>query len=260
MVVTNLVNKELFREMPLAPEDARAGIRDRLILRNIPLVLNIAKRYASRARNAGLAFDDIFGAGRIGLIEAVDMYDISRGFEFSTYATRKIDGYIKNCLRSEGRHPRSLYERYPNYGETSERLTQELVATPTAKELAEGLNLSEEESTDSYQMMALAYADSLHRRPFNDGRELYERVSDGSSLTAQPMRGFSYERVSILAVREAMNKLPELWRRVVELYYSEDGMSMEEVGKTVGCTKQHVSRVLKKAIKRLRICLEPALS
>jgi RNA polymerase sigma-B factor len=135
-----------FRRLQALPDDdpARPDLRADLVALNLPLVEHLARRF----RNRGEPYDDLVQVGTIGLIKAVDRFDLGREVEFSTYATPTIVGEIKRWFRDKGwsiRVPRRLQELRLSLASATSELTQELGRSPTVKELAHRLAIGEDE-------------------------------------------------------------------------------------------------------------------
>src|SRR3954466_14667573 len=129
-------------------EEERALYRDELVRLHLPLVEHFARRFLNR----GEPFDDLLQVGTIGLIKAIDRFDLARGVEFSTYATPTIIGEIKRHFRDKGwaiRVPRRLQELRMRMGASTAELTQSLGRSPTPRELAEALGCSVEDIVEA---------------------------------------------------------------------------------------------------------------
>lgn len=136
---------ELFR---LLRETGDERYRERLSELHLPLVHYLARRFADR----GQPLEDLVGVGSIGLMKAIDRFDLERGVKFSTYATPTIVGEIKRYFRDSGwsvRVPRRLQELSLKLGKATARLRQELGRAPTVRELADELGVSEDEAMEA---------------------------------------------------------------------------------------------------------------
>ena len=144
--------------------------REAQILRHAKLVRSIARRYTGR----GLAYDDIVQSGYIGLIQAVDRFDPSRGVPLRAYAARTIEGEIMHLFRDRGwalRVPRSLQEMSRRMAALSERLSHRLGRTPTAEELAEASGEDVERVTEALWAQRAYTVEPLTEGPVSDDGE-----------------------------------------------------------------------------------------
>jgi RNA polymerase sigma-B factor len=219
--------------MPAAVE---AGERERLIERHLPLVRRLARRYARR----GVELEDLVQVGAIGLINAVDRFDGSRGCSFGAYAVPSIVGEIKRHLRDSGciiRLPRRIQEEREQVRRAERELGGLLGRVPTTGELAARVGLSFEE-------VELALASDHARTPC--------ALSDGEVEAGRDFREASDARV---AVDTAFRRLSERERRVLERRFFDD-LSQEDIAVEIGISQVHVSRTIRGALERLRVELD----
>jgi RNA polymerase sigma-B factor len=236
------------------PATAAQADRDQLILRHTGLVRAIARRYAGR----GIALDDIVQTGYIGLIAAVDRFDVSRGVPLEAYAARTIEGEIMHLFRDRGwavRVPRGLQELSRRVSRISERMHQELGRRPTPAEIAKAGGHTEEEVLEALRARQAYIADSLA----DSGRD----GEDGASDAGRAARALRIEDGG-LAIAEhrgdlerAMRRLPAREREIVRLRFGHD-MTQSEIAERIGVSQMHVSRLLRSAIAVLREELEAA--
>lgn len=210
--------------------------RDEFIAANIGLVHSCCHKFTSR----GIEYDDLFSAGCIGLIKAVDGFDESRGLKFSTYAVPVILGEIRRLFRDGGsvKVGRKLKELSLKVNREMERLSKKLGREPTISEVAKELNISVEEATEaicaSMPTISLTYEgdDGIHELDL-PAPDTEEQLTDN------------------LALHELINVLPERDRKLIKLRYFKS-KTQSETAKELGMTQVQVSRREKAILIELR--------
>jgi RNA polymerase sigma-B factor len=224
-------------------EEGDASAREELVNRHLPLVRSLARRYAGR----GEALEDIEQVGAIGLIKAIDRYELDREVALTTYATPNVVGEIKRHFRDKGwaiRVPRALQELNGKMGPTIERLTSRLGRSPSIAEIAAEFETSTELVLEALEAGS-AYAPlSLSAGPSGDEEldpmetigtedEEYERTDDRTSL------------------EPALAALPEREREILRMRF-EDGLTQTQIAERVGISQMHVSRLIRRSLERMR--------
>ncbi len=236
--------RTLFAELRDLPEDGerRRAVRDALIEKHLPLVEYLARRFAGR----GEALDDLVQVGTLGLIKAVDRFDIERGVEFSTYATPTVVGEIKRHFRDKGwavRVPRRLQELRAALTSARADLTQELGQAPTVRQLADRLKVSEEEVLEGLES-ANAYSTVSLDTPATE-----------DALTVADTLGSEDEAMIAVEYRESlkplMDQLPEREKRLLLLRFFRN-MTQSQIAAELGISQMHVSRLLARTLATLR--------
>jgi RNA polymerase sigma-B factor len=240
---------ELFTALgsPDLPEHERARLRDELVRLHLPLVEHFARRFLNR----GEPFDDLLQVGTIGLIKAIDRFDLERGVEFSTYATPTIVGEIKRHFRDRGwaiRVPRRLQELRLTITTATAELTQEHGRSPTVAELAERVGVPEEEiiegleSSNAYSTLSLDAPDS----------------SEDSALSMIDVIGGDDEALEHVENRETIKPLLEgldpREKHILTLRFFK-GMTQSQIAAEIGISQMHVSRLLARTLLKLRSSL-----
>lgn len=212
--------------------------KTRLVEENTGLVWSIARRYFGR----GVEADDLFQLGCLGFLKAVEGFDLEFGTRFSTYAVPKIAGEIRRFLRDDGavKVSRSLKERAAEIKKLRGELALQWNREPTLSELAELLELTVEEVAEAET--ATAATESIHRENGEDGFTLEDVLTEGS------MEDRLLEQLSL---REAMSKLGERERLVIDLRYFH-GLTQERTAGIIGVSQVQVSRIEKKALLAMR--------
>lgn len=238
-------SRELFHRLAALPPEhpERQGVRDALVELHLPLVEHLARRF----RDRGEPLDDLVQVGTIGLIKAVDRFDVDRGLEFSTYATPTIVGEIKRHFRDRGwaiRVPRRLQELRLALGRATEQLSHDLGRAPTVAELAARLGTSEEEVLEGLES-AQAYATvSLDA---GDGDDDLPGVLEGLGADDEALEGVEYRE----SLRPLLARLPARERRILMLRFF-GGLSQSQIAAEVGLSQMHVSRLLARSLAQLR--------
>lgn len=216
--------------------DAKA--REQLVVENSGLVWSIARRFFGR----GVDPDDLYQLGCLGFLKAIDGFDLEYGTQFSTYAVPKIAGEIRRFLRDDGavKVSRSIKERAASIKMARQRMTGALDREPTLSELAEETGLTVEEI--AMAETATSCTESIQKETGEEGFTLED------VLTAGSMEDELIERISL---KEAVGKLPERERLVVNLRYFR-GLTQDKTAKILGVSQVQISRIEKKALQELR--------
>ena len=230
----------------LADDDPqRVRIRDEIVTMNLPLVNHLARRYAGR----GEQLDDLVQVGTIGLIKAVDRFDIGRGLEFSTFATPTILGEIKRHFRDRTwamKVPRRLKELHASVTLGTEALTRTLGRSPTVGEIAASLGISEAEVLDAIEIRHAYSTGSLDAGNDDDsGRP--SALIDAVGADDPALEAFVYRE----ALRPLLAALPDRDRRIVLLRFFHD-RSQTQIAEELGISQMHVSRLLARSLAQLR--------
>jgi RNA polymerase sigma-B factor len=233
-------------------EQGDHAARQQLIERYMSLVRSLARRYASR----GEQLDDLIQIGAIGLIKAIDRFDLDRGVELTTYATPNIIGEIKRHFRDHGwavRVPRGLQELSIKLMRVVEQLTGELGRSPTIPELAEATGASEEEVLEALESSRAYTPLSLSVGPSgDDDDELDPLESIGTEE-------HEYEISEDRAVLEpGMRVLDAREREIIRLRFYE-GLTQSQIAQQIGISQMHVSRLIRRALEKARSEIAPEL-
>jgi RNA polymerase sigma-B factor len=222
--------------------------REILVERFLPLARSLAARYARRDE----PFDDVFQVACIGLVNAIDRYDPSRGRAFSSFAVPTIAGEIKRYYRDKTwaiRVPRDLQELALRVDGAARELETELGRKPTVPDLAEALDLSDEEVLEALHAGRSRRASSLDAPQGDDD----DAPTLGDTI-ATPDDGYvRAEQRAALASLTAV--LTPRERRILALRFAHD-LTQEEIGKHVGLSQMQISRILRRAIGKVRAYAE----
>ncbi|BAF59407.1 DNA-directed RNA polymerase specialized sigma subunit [Pelotomaculum thermopropionicum SI] len=233
------------REMRELLQKAKAGdsyARDKLVNCNLKLVFNLVKRF----QNRGYELEDLFQIGCIGLMKAIDKFDVSYDVKFSTYAVPMIVGEIRRFLRDDNpiKVSRSLKEKAYRVQQARDLLTARLGREPTVGEVSAELGLSREEvvnALEAAQVPASIY-ETLHQ---DDGDPIYllDQIK-GSEEGDVPW-------LEKITVKELLNKLPERDRQILAWRFFED-RTQSDIAKRLGLSQVQVSRLERQALKKLK--------
>ena len=229
---------ELLRRSHLGDERAR----ETLIQGNLRLVLSVIQRFASRGENA----DDLFQVGCVGLLKAIDNFDISQNVRFSTYGVPMIIGEIRRYLRDNSsiRVSRSMRDTAYRVLQAREKLQREQQREPTVEQIARELGIRREEVV--FAMDAVCDPVSLFEPIYSDGGDavcVMDQVRDTKNTDE--------DWLEQIALKEAMARLSERERQILALRYS-DGKTQMEVSSEIGISQAQVSRLEKNAIKSIK--------
>jgi RNA polymerase sigma-B factor len=223
--------------------------RDLLVERFMPLARSLASRYLRRDE----PFDDIFQVACLGLLKAIDGFDVSRGRAFSSYAVPTIVGEIKRHYRDRTwmvHVPRDLQDLTLSVDRTAQQLERELLRKPMVTEIADKLNVSDEDVLEALQASRAHRVGSLDA-PVRDEEDPASTVGERIGTREH---GFGRAENRAMLSR-LMTVLSPRDRMVLRLRYEED-LTQEQIGARVGISQMQVSRVLRQCIVRLRSVAE----
>ena len=252
--------------LAVAPKDSRAlskvffeqlavleeGTHEYQYARNTLIEMNMSLvRYAAgRFRHRGGEMEDIVQVGMIGLIKAIDRFELTREVEFTSFAVPYIVGEIKRFFRDTSwavHVPRRLQEARVELAKATEELSTRLGRMPTVKELAELMSLSEEEVTEARLASNGYNSSSLDAALSGEDEEGDASLADfiGEEDPAMELVEDFHALAPLIA------ELDERDRRIIHLRFVEE-LTQSEIGERLGCSQMHVSRLLSRTLKRLR--------
>lgn len=237
-ILTNDQKSELFTRIHSGDTSAR----DEFIHGNLRLVLSVIQRFNNRGENV----DDLFQVGCIGLIKAIDNFDLSQNVKFSTYAVPMIIGEIRRYLRDNNsiRVSRSLRDIAYKAMLTKEKLIAKNLREPTISDIAKEIEVAEEDVTMALE--AVTDPISLFDPVFNDGGEaisVMDQVKDEKNTDENWLEN--------IALKESMKNLTDRERLIVSLRFY-NGKTQMEVAEEIGISQAQVSRLEKSAIMNMR--------
>ena len=225
-------------------------LRNELVVAHLNLVRYLAVKFANR----GEALDDLIQVGTVGLLKAIDRFDLERGVEFTTYATPTIVGEIKRYFRDKGwavKVPRRLQELNLSVNRAIEKLTVKLGHSPTVGELAQHLGASEEDILEAQELGQAYNLLSLDTELNGDGDKKSQTLADyvgqnDAGLELLEDRANLERAFQVLTGRE----------RVILYLRFYESVSQTEIAKRLNVSQMHVSRLQQKALEKLKNFLQ----
>ncbi|NWF29868.1 RNA polymerase sigma factor SigF [Streptomyces sp. PKU-EA00015] len=240
------LSKTLFERLTILEE----GTHEYAYVRNTLIELNLAlvKFAASRFRTRSEPMEDIVQVGTIGLIKAIDRFELSRGVEFPTFAMPTIIGEIKRFFRDTSwsvRVPRRLQELRLDLAKAGDELSQQLDRTPTVGELAERLGIGRDEVVEGMAASNAYTASSLDAQPEEDDTE--SALADRIGYEDHGLEGIEY----VESLKPMIAGLAPRDRTILSLRFVAN-MTQSEIGEELGISQMHVSRLLTRTLVKLR--------
>lgn len=220
--------------------------RDTLIEHHIYIAEILAKKYV----NKGIDYDDLFQVASLGLIYAIDRFDVNKGFEFSSYATPTIVGEIKRYFRDKSwviKVPRRIQELSKKVNTAKVELSQELQRIPSIDDIADYLEISSEEVIEVLDASQVYSPQSLDKTldSSNDDKD----VSFGDLLGIEDK---NFESIEVMDfIKKTMDKLKDMEKKIL-VYRYFDKMTQISIAEELGVSQMTVSRIEKKIIKKFR--------
>jgi RNA polymerase sigma factor FliA len=233
---------------PYQVTERNADEREQLILEHLPQVRLIARRIHERLPES-VSLDDLVSTGIVGLIAAIDRFDVSHNVKLKTYAEYKIRGAILDSLRGLDWAPRQQRKRTKLIEVAIAKLEQKLQRTPTAEEISSELGIGIEEYHEWLAETRGLTVGSLEASgPDEDGRNLLRYVADTEEHSpAQLVERSELERL----LASALERMPYVERTVLSLYYHEE-LTLREISKVVNLHESRVSQLKTQGVLRLR--------
>jgi RNA polymerase sigma-B factor len=242
------VAAELDRLFVVFRDTGERGVRNELVEAHRGLAASIANDYRGR----GVELDDLVQIAMLGMIKAVERYDVERGIPFSSFASRTVNGEIKRYFRDRTwavRPPRSAQERHLDLRRARGALALRLGRPPTVAELAAELDVSEDDVLDAVEAGAAYRATSLDaRRPGDDDQgPLGDRLPGAEAPSGRvEMR---------LLVDQLLDTLPEREAEIMRLRFYEE-LTQSQIAERLGISQMHVSRLMRRCLVDLRATLD----
>jgi len=235
---------------------ANDPMRNQVIMDYAPLIKYIAQKIAARLPS-NIDLDDLFSAGVIGLMDAIDKYDPSRDNKFKTYAEFRIRGAILDELRNQDWVPRSVRETNKREERARSELEQRLGRPPTDKETAAQLEITLEEFHEKsgrtrVSMLSLEELGGVHSGDKKSLLECLENPNSKNPFTMLKAKGVRD------MLQKAVEELPEKQKLVLSLYYYED-LNLKEIGRILDVTESRVSQLHTQAVQKMRSKLKNLL-
>lgn len=240
----NIKNQDLFF---LYEKTRDVEVRNQIFDKYKYMAEIISRKYSNR----GIEHDDIYQIACMGLIYAIDRFDISKGFEFTSFATPTILGEIKKYFRDKGwaiKVPRKIQEVSKKVNDYNNLLASQLNRAPTIKEIAEFIHITEEEVLEAFEAGKMFNSQSLD--------EKFDMSNDESDISLMDVVG-SDDKYFIKIenedfIKKSMDKLNELERKIIlkRFYFNK---TQSDIAKELNISQMTVSRIEKKSLEKLRI-------
>jgi len=240
----SFLTNEQVKELIANSQNGDNEARERLINSNIRLVWSVVQRFMNRGYEA----DDLFQIGCIGLLKAVDKFDLQYDVKFSTYAVPMIIGEIQRFLRDDGtvKVSRSLKETANKVRRTKDELYKKYGRSPTIGEVAEALEITPEE---------VVFAQEASRAPSSIHETVFENDGDPITLIDQIADDSIGKWFDKIALKDAISKLSDREQLIVYLRYYKD-QTQSEVAERLGISQVQVSRLEKRILQTIRDQIE----
>ena len=241
--IESLDSKDLFE---IYSQNKDKQIRDELINRHLYIAEILSKKYV----NKGIDYDDIFQVASLGLIYAVQRFDISKGFEFSSFATPTIIGEIKKYFRDKGwaiRVPRRIQELSKKVNNAKIKLQQELNRTPKVEDIAQYLEVTEEAVLEALEAGYVYAPKSLDVTYDNNGEDKDVSFKDIVGVDDKNYNIIEYNDF----IKEVLTKFNDIERKIINDRFFEN-KTQSQVAKEIAVSQMTISRMEKKIISRFK--------
>lgn len=236
-----VLKSDEMRELLIKSHNGDKDAREKLISGNLRLVLSVIQRFNNRGENP----DDLFQVGCIGLMKAIDHFDVDQGVQFSTYGVPMIIGEVRRFLRDNNsvRVSRSMRDTAYKAIQCKERLTSKNGREPSVEEIAKELEMKREDVVVALE--AIVEPVSLYEPVFSDGGDtiyIMDQVGDGSD---------DDDWLEEIAIKQAIRNLSDRERRILSLRFLTGKTQMEVAG-MIGISQAQVSRLEKGALGKIK--------
>lgn len=226
---------------------------DKIVEQNYRLVIPIAKRFLKK----GIDFMDLIEEGNMGLIKAVEKFDVSKNIAFSTYAVYWIEQYVRKAIENQTktiRIPSHVWDALNLWMKTWSKLREQLNRDPSVQEVAKKLKLNKKQTTNLLKAASVFNGTSSLETPLSDDSEVFVKdvIIDDSVKTPESITEIIRTNDDIGA---ALNHLPDREREIIRMRFGIGGfkpMSLEEIGKILKISRERVRQLEIKALKRLK--------
>jgi len=224
-------------------------VREELIKKNIPLVKYIASKIIV-GKNKYVEYEDLISYGMIGLMDAINKYDDTKGMKFSTYAAIRINGSIIDEIRKNSPISKRAIDKLNRYNKVVEELQNKLYREPKDIEVAERMEISLKELTDIQGYVNYISMMSLETILFGDDEEMSLINSIEDTKSPSPQKSLE-EKEMLEYLRRALDNLKERDRLILNLYYYEK-LTLKQIGSVLEVSESRVCQLHSRAILSLR--------
>lgn len=226
-----------------------ADVKEELIKKNIPLVKYIASKIII-GKNKYVEYEDLISYGMIGLMDAINKYDDTKGMKFSTYAAIRINGSIIDEIRKNSPISKRAIDKLNKYNRVVEELQNELYREPQDREVAERMGISLKELTDIQGYVNYISMMSLETILFGDDEDMSLLNSIEDTKSPSPQKTLE-EKEMLEYLRKGLDNLKERDRLILNLYYFEK-LTLKQVGEVLEVSESRVCQLHSRAILNLR--------
>ncbi|MBD7915308.1 FliA/WhiG family RNA polymerase sigma factor [Clostridium sp. Sa3CUN1] len=227
--------------------------KEKLVEKYIPLVKYLASRIMI-GKMKYIEYEDLVGYGIVGLLDAINRYDSSKGMKFSSYATLRIKGSMIDEIRKNRPISKGAMDKLAKYNESVEKLQNKLMREPSLKEIAIDLNISEEEVSKIENSINYMSMISLESVVYSDDDDItiMETLEDRESISPESSLE-DKEKLEILS--KAIDMLKEKDKLILKLYYYER-LTLKEIGQVLEVSESRVCQLHSRAIRNLRAMMQ----
>lgn len=228
-------------------------VREQLVRKYIPLVKYIASRVII-GKGKYIEYDDLLGYGMVGLMDAINKFDPSKGMKFSTYASIRIKGSMIDEIRRNSPISKGAMDKLNTYNDAVESLQKKLLREPTNDEIANQLGISISEVSDIENYINYISQISLEDMLFSEDDEIELKGTIEDKNSPSPERTLE-EKEELEFLTKAIDSLNDKDRLVLSLYYYE-GMTLKDIGKVLQVSESRVCQLHSRAILHVRKALK----
>nr|WP_307776674.1 RNA polymerase sigma factor RpoD/SigA [uncultured Cetobacterium sp.] len=244
-----VLDRDEENELLTKAKSGNVEARERLILCNLRLVVNVAKGYI----NKGMGFIDLISEGNFGLIHAIEKFDIEKGYRFSTYAVWWIKQAISKAIISKGREIRIPSYKYDLLNKTNKFIMDYVMLHgeyPGIETISEGIGCSNEK----IEGLMLEFQETISlNAPIGEDIYLEDTIAEGSH---NELENQVLSKISRLQIEEILNKLSEREKQILKMRFGFDGNqihTLEDIGQSFSITRERVRQIEQKTLEKLRM-------
>jgi RNA polymerase sigma factor for flagellar operon FliA len=228
-------------------------IKEQLVEKYIPLVKYIASRVII-GKSRYVEYDDLVGYGMIGLMDAINKFDESRGMQFSTYSSIRIKGAMIDEIRRNSPISKGAIDKLNKYNDAIEKLQMQLLRDPSTEEVAKALDITSSDVFDIESYINYIAVVSLEDILFSDDDEMRLKETIIDKKSPSPEKSLE-EKEELAYLSKAIESLNEKNKTILSLYYYE-GFTLKEIGKVLEVSESRVCQLHSRAISHLRKALK----
>lgn len=244
-----VLNRDEECELLLKAQNGNVEARERLILCNLRLVVNVAKGYI----NKGMGFIDLISEGNFGLIHAIEKFDLEKGYRFSTYAVWWIKQAINKAIISKGREIRIPSYKYDLLNKTNKFIMDYIMRVGEYPSIEE-ISLGTGSSYEKVEGLMVEFQDTISlNAPIGEDIYLEDTIAEDSKHNLEES---VLSKISRVQINEILNKLSEREKQILKLRFGFDGNqihTLEDIGQSFSITRERVRQIEQKTLEKLRM-------